>query len=142
MGNGAWSVMAINIRDLEDYKRYLSDLGWSDEKIAENAEYRFSDFRGEQITYRLTPNGSWQWQELIDTGGYWEAIEDLDKHLKWYFRYNKETGTDFKCVCHDAQFLTLQLVENPPGSDYKYRHEELQDCVCCIHNKTLADEAS
>lgn len=126
--------MAINIRDLEDYKRYLSDLGWSDEKIAENAEYRFSDFKGEQITYRLMPDGSWQWQELIDTGGYWEKIPDLTEHLLFYFRYKE--GEGFRCVCDDSQFLMLQLVENPEGSDYKYRHEELQDCVCCIHNKT------
>jgi len=127
--------MALNIRDLDDYKRYLSDrIGWSDEKIADNAQYHFSDFQGEQIRYRLRPDGSWQWQELIDTGGYWEKIPDITEHLLWYFRYTEDEG--FRCVCDDAQFLMLQLVENHPDAQYKYRHEELQECVCCLHNKT------
>ena len=127
--------MALNIRDLEDYKRYLSDwCNWSDEKIADNAEYHFSDFQAEQIRYRLRPDGSWQWQELIDTGGYWEKIPDLTEHLLHYFRYREDEG--FRCVCSDAQFLMLQLVQNLPDSEYKYRYEELQECVCCLHNKT------
>ena len=135
-------VLAINLWKLEDYKEYLSDLGWSDERIEDEAEYRFTDVQGEQIKYRIRPDGSWQWQELCDTGGYWEPIEDLDKHLKWYFRYNKETGADFRCVCHDAQFLTLKLVKNPEGSEYKYRHETDDDCVCCHYNKILAEATS
>lgn len=127
--------MAINLFRLEDYKEYLRDwCNWSDEKIEDEAEYRFSDVQGEQISYRLMPDGTWQWQEMCDTGGYWEQITDLDKHLKWYFKYNKETGTDFKCVCHDSQFLTLKLVKNPEDSEYKYRHEVENDCVCCHRN--------
>ena len=127
-------VLAINIWKLEDYKEYLSDLGWDEERIEDEAEYRFSDVQGEQIKYRLFPDGSWQWQELCDTGGYWEDIPDLTEHLLWYFKYTE--GEGFRCVCNDSQFLTLKLVENPENSQYKYRHEVENDCVCCHHNKT------
>jgi len=129
-------VLAINLWKLEDYKEYLSDLGWSDERIEDEAEYRFTDVQGEQIKYRIRPDGSWHWQELCDTGGYWEPIEDLTEHLLWYFKYTE--GEGFRCVCHDSQFLTLKLVKNPEGSEYPYRYEADDDCVCCHHNKTDA----
>ena len=128
--------MGLNIRTLEDYKDYLLDLDCSPEHI-ESAEYHFSDFKGEQIYYRLATNGVWRWKEMCDTGGYWEPIEDLPRHVDWYFG-----KPPFKCVCWDAQFLTIHTTKegtNPTTGEDSFKHES-GDCVVCWYKANCIPE--
>jgi hypothetical protein len=143
--------MSVNIRTLEDYIEHYSEAFCCEDdrcpSTRQDAEYRFSDFKGEQIKYLLKSDGTWRWSEMCDTGGYWETISDLTGHLKHYFGKLKRTpegeyvDDGFRCVCYDSQFLTLESIPdgtNPATGKDQWRHVDT-DCIVCwfnTHSKT------
>jgi len=124
-----------NIRTVDDYIEYYSEhLCCEDSNCPttrREAEYRFSDFQAEQIKYMRMSDGRWRWLELCDTGGYWEIITDLAGHLKHYF--GKYQSDEFRCVCEDTQFLTMEKITHIDSINDKraVTYADSECIVCC-----------